>query len=84
MIALFGPSLGLGGPFPPRGRVTGLLGSGSGLQGQRSPVCSWDGVGRAGERVTGGRAHPTAAPGTLAGGLASERPVTLFPPLELH
>lgn len=77
------PSLGLGGLFVARGQGTGLLGSRSGLQGQHSPVCFWDGAGRAGELGAGGATTFSPAPVHVAGGPASEMPVTLSPPLKL-
>lgn len=77
------PSLGLGGLFVARGQGTGLVGSRSGLQGQHSLVCFWDGAGRAGELGAGGATTFSPAPVPVAGGPASEMPVTLSPPLKL-
>lgn len=86
MIIPFGTRPGPWGcPFPARGRGTELLASRSGLQGQRSPVCSRDRAGRElGSAGLGGATIPSSAPGPMAGDLASERPVTLSPPLRLH
>lgn len=86
MIIPFGTRPGPWGcPFPARGRGTELLASRSGLQGQRSPVCSRDRAGRElGSAGLGGATIPSSAPGPMAGDPASERPVTLSPPLRLH
>ena len=65
--ALWGAEGG-GNTFPARGRVPGLLGSRSGLQGQRLPVSSREGAGRTGERGAGGATTVSSAPGTRGRG----------------
>lgn len=85
MIALFGlragPCGGRGGgtTFPARGRVPGLLGSRSGLQGQRSPVSSRKGAGRTGERGAGGATTVSSAPGDPWQGTQLVRDLLLCP-----
>lgn len=59
-------------------------GSRSGLQGQRSPVCSQEGTDRAGERGAEGRDYRVFGPGPTAGVPGSESPATLSPPLKSH
>lgn len=84
MIALCGPSLGLGCPFPARGRVSGPLGLV--LASKVSARLSVPGTGQAESGSAGLRGATTtsSARGPVAGGPASESPVTQSPPLQSH
>lgn len=84
MIALCGPNLGLGSPFPGRGRVTGPLGLG--LASKVSARLSIPGTGQAESGSAGLRGATTASSsqGPMAGGPASESPVILSPTLQSY
>lgn len=83
MIALFGPSPGLGDPFPAEGesRDSWVLV----LASKVSARLSAPGMGRRrGGSAGRGATIPSLALGPMAQGPASEKPVTLSPPLRLH